>query len=219
MKKLIVFFIFCLVFQCSLEAYAKSLKQEIWNFDSDVTGMLPDNFSNQLTGSGNLPAWEVISDSSAPSQPNVLEQTSSQNSGNHFNLAVIENTDYRNLILEAKFKAVSGKEDQGGGLVWRYSDPNNYYIARINPLENNFRVYKVINGNRIQLQSAGVGVKTGEWHDIKIVDVGKKIQCFLDDKLYLQVSDNTFRKGKIGFWTKADSVTAFDDIKVDKVMR
>ncbi len=127
---------------------------------------------------------------------------------------MIENTDYGDLELEVKFKAVSGDEDQGGGPIWRYQDPDNYYVARANPLENNFRVYKVVNGNRKQLDSAHLKITPGEWHTIKIINNGDKILCCYDDRFYLEVKDNTFEKGKIGLWTKADSITYFDNLVV-----
>ena len=129
---------------------------------------------------------------------------------------MIEDTDYSNLELGVKFKAVSGREDQGGGPVWRYQDPDNYYIARANPLENNFRVYKVVNGRRKQLDSVKIKVTPGEWHTIRIINKGDRIQCYYDAKLFLEVSDNTFKKGKIGLWTKADAITYFDNLEVER---
>jgi hypothetical protein len=114
------------------------------------------------------------------------------------------------------FKANKGDKDQGGGIVWRYQDANNYYIARMNPLEDNFRVYKVVAGKRAkEFQNAEVKVKAGEWHTLKVRMVGDHIQCYLDGKKYLDVKDSTFaRAGKIGLWTKADAQTHFDDLKV-----
>ncbi|MGR3310754.1 MAG: ethylbenzene dehydrogenase-related protein [Candidatus Brocadiales bacterium] len=191
-------------------------KSRLWNFDKESVGKLPKGFSNQITGGGNPSRWEIIDDNTAPSPPYVLAQTSTETLGYHFNLVVIEDTDYSNLELGVKFKAVSGREDQGGGPVWRYQDPDNYYIARANPLENNFRVYKVVNGSRKQLDSVKIKVTSGEWHTIRIINKDDKIQCYYDAKLFLEVSDNTFKKGKIGLWTKADAVTYFDDLEVER---
>lgn len=198
--------------------YGWSDEIALWNFDKETVGKLPKGFSSQVTGKGNLGRWEITEDKTAPSQPYMLVQTSKENLGYHFNLSIIEETDYADLELEIKFKALTGEEDQGGGQIWRYKDPNNYYIARANPLENNFRVYKVVDGNRKQLASKDLKITAGEWHTIKIINVDDKIQCFYDERLYLEVSDNTFRIGKIGLWTKADAVTAFDDIKVKKIL-
>ena len=196
----------------------EDLRIEEWNFNKETVGKLPKGFSNQVTGRGNLGRWEIIEDKTAPGSPYVLAQTSSENFGYQFNLAVIEDADYSGLELEVKFKAISGEEDQGGGPIWRYQDPDNYYIARANPLENNFRVYKVVNGKRRQLASSNLKVTSREWHTIKIINKEGKIQCYYDKKLYLEVKDNTFKKGKIGLWTKADAVTSFDDIKVKEIL-
>ncbi len=195
-----------------------TIKPPLWSFDKGTIGKLPKGFSNRVTGRANLGRWEIIEDKTAPSPPYVLAQTSNENFGNHFKLAVIDDTDYGDLELEVKFKALSGVEDQGGGPIWRYQDPNNYYIARANPLENNFRVYKVVDGIRRQLHSRNLKVASGQWHTIKIINKNDKIHCYYDRKLYLEVSDNTFRKGKIGLWAKADAVTAFDNIKVKEIL-
>ncbi len=188
---------------------------EVWDFDNDKQGEIPAGFSNQVTGKGGPGKWEVIKEDTAPDKSNVIAQTSQEYFGYHFNMVVIEDELYDNLELTVKFKGVEGHEDQGGGPVWRYQDNNNYYIARANPLEDNFRVYKVVDGKRIQMDSARLKVTSGEWHTIKILTRKNKIQCFYDEQPYLEVTDDTFlKKGKIGLWTKADAVTYFDDIEV-----
>ena len=109
-----------------------------------------------------------------------------------------------------------GDTDQGGGIVWRYQDANNYYVARLNPLEDNFRVYKVTAGKRDkEFQSETVKVKAVEWHTLKVRMVGDHIECYLDGKKYLDVKDATLTKaGKVGLWTKADAQTRFDGFRV-----
>ncbi|MBI3990247.1 MAG: DUF1080 domain-containing protein [candidate division NC10 bacterium] len=184
-----------------------------WNFDQVPAGQLPSGFSSQKTGRGTLPKWEVLADPTATSKPNVLAQRSKENSGEHFNLAIVEDSDYRDLEVEVKFKAVGGEEDQGGGLIWRYQDPDNYYIARANPLEDNFRIYRVVKGWRKQLQSVSVKVMSGTWHTLRIVVKGDWMEGFYDGKKYLEIRDKTFSRGKIGLWTKADAVTSFDDLR------
>jgi len=186
-----------------------------FNFDKNPAGNLPEGWINQKTGKGGLGDWAVQADPTAPSKPNVLTQTSKENFGYHFNVAVAEETNFSDLEIELKFKALTGKEDQGGGPVWRYQDADNYYICRANPLESNFRVYKVVDGNRKQMQSANVEIPANVWHSIKIKNVGDHIQCWYDGKLYLDVKDNTFKSGKVGLWTKADAVTSFDDFTVE----
>lgn len=187
---------------------------KVWNFDNDKQGEIAEGFSNQLTGKGGQGKWEVIKDNTATSMPNVIAQTSQEYFGYHFGMAVNENETYDDFELIVKFKGVEGKEDQGGGPVWRYQDNNNYYVARANPLEDNFRVYKVVDGKRIQMDSVRLKVTGGEWHMIKILASKDRIQCFYDGQPYLEVKDGTFQKaGRIGLWTKADAVTYFDDLE------
>ncbi len=188
---------------------------KVWNFDNEKQGEIAGGFSNQLTGKGGPGKWEVIKDDTATSTPNVIAQTSQEYFGYHFGMAVNENEVYGDFELIVKFKGVTGKEDQGGGPVWRYQDNNNYYIARANPLEDNFRVYKVVDGKRIQMDSARLKVTSGEWHTIKILARKNRIQCFYDGQPYLDVTDDAFQKaGRVGLWTKADAVTYFDDLEV-----
>ena len=188
---------------------------KVWDFNNDKQGEIAGGFSNQLTGKGGPGKWEVITDDTATSTPNVIAQTSQEYFGYHFGMAVNDNEVYDDFELIVKFKGVTGEEDQGGGPVWRYQDNNNYYIARANPLEDNYRVYKVVNGKRIQMDSVRLKVTSGEWHTIKILARKSRIQCFYDGQLYLEVTDDTFlNKGKIGLWTKADAVTYFDDLEV-----
>jgi hypothetical protein len=234
MKKTIIFGIFILFFSLAFGCYgnleeeygerkeSKNTNEQIvykgkvnlWNFDNDEIDKIPNGFSNQITGKGGLGKWVVLKDDTAPSRPYILAQTSQEYLGYHFNMAINEKEIFDDLELIVKFKGVKGREDQGGGPVWCYKDADNYYIARANPLENNFRVYKVVNGNRIQMDSARLKVTSNEWHTIKIITKKGHIKCYYNGQPYLEVTDNTFQKGKIGLWTKADAVTYFDDLEV-----
>ncbi len=188
--------------------------QEI-TFEDSKGGTLPKGWSAAKTGEGPGSIWKVVEDDSSPHGKQVLAQTSSEGPNPLFNLCVLEEPQLVDVDLEVSFKAVSGKTDQGGGPVWRYQDAKNYYIARMNPLENNYRVYKVIDGKRTQLGTAAVEAPTGKWHKLRVVQRGEHIQCYLNDKLYLDVKDDTFKgKGRIGLWTKADAVTSFDGLRV-----
>lgn len=187
----------------------------VYNFDKDEEGALPRGWTSSKTGKGGLGKWVVVNDETAPSKHHVLAQISKENLGYHFSVTVIDNTNYSDLEIELKFKAVDGQEDQGGGPVWRYSNADNYYICRANPLESNFRVYKVVDGNRRQLQSADVDIPSNIWHTMEVEQVGDHIKCWLNDKLYLDVKDDTFKEGKVGLWTKADAVTYFDDLEIE----
>jgi len=186
-----------------------------WNFDQVPAGGLPDRWLARQNGPTTPPAaWKITRDADAPSPPNVLS-VETQNENRIFNLALVEGTSFQNLDLRVKIRANTGKLDQGGGLVWRAKDEHNYYVCRINPLEANYRVYKVVDGQRKQLGSANVPTETGQWYTVRAVMVGDHIQCYLDGRKLLDVRDETFpRAGMIGLWTKADASSSFDNLLV-----
>jgi hypothetical protein len=197
---------------------APNLRAETWNFENDKPGKLPPGWTADRTGKGPGSVWEVRKDATAPSQgKKVLAQVSPEGQKRFFNLCVCDKTKYGDLDFAIHFKAVAGKIDQGGGPVWRYRDHDNYYIARMNPLEHNFRVYKVVGGKRTQLATVDLKIPAGQWHEIRVLHVGDHIRCYLDSKLHLDVRDKTFAEpGKIGLWSKADAVTFFTDLTVQK---
>ncbi|NOX66307.1 MAG: DUF1080 domain-containing protein [Chlorobi bacterium] len=184
------------------------------NFENYIINETPAGWTNYLTGKGEMCKWEIRNDNGN----NVLAQISNETPEYRFNIIANDGLKYKDLEISVKFKGVEGRIDQGGGLVWRFRDANNYYVARANPLENNFRVYKVVNGNRKQLKSASMTINTGQWYIIKITMKGNNIQCYFDDKLKLETTDNTFREeGKTGLWTKSDAITYFDDFRVKNI--
>ena len=187
-----------------------------FTFDQDSTGVVPNGWSvRQTSPTKSLATWQVVADPTAPSKPNVLALANTENSDRTFNMAMAEGTSFTDLDLTLRVKAVSGDVDQGGGPIWRCRDENNYYVCRFNPLESNFRVYKVVNGERKQLDSAMVGTRTGRWHTIRVRMVGEMITCYLDGKDLLRAKDGTYRDaGTVGLWTKADAATWFDDLVV-----
>jgi len=188
-----------------------------FDFEAMPQGDLPDTWEAVVTGKGTLGSWKILRDKNESGLTNVLAQTSMENFGGHFDVVVAKQTSFRDITLSVKFKAIKGKEDQGGGPVWRYIDANNYYIARANPLENNYRFYKVVDGNRRQIATYSLPVTSGEWHTLKIEHVGTKIKCYYDGQLFLEAEDDTFMQhGKIGVWTKADSYCYFDDLIVEE---
>jgi len=196
-------------------------KTRTFPFGKDDVDKVPTGWKADKTGKGDGSVWKVVADAAAPSKSgHVLAQTAA-GPGSLFNLCVADNTSYKDMEISVAFKAVRGEKDQGGGIVWRYQDANNYYVARMNPLEDNFRVYKVVDGKRIQLATKDdVKVPAGEWHTIKIKQVGDKIECYLDDKKHLDAKDETIQKaGKIGLWTKADAQTSFDSLKVQDLSK
>jgi hypothetical protein len=190
-----------------------------WKFDTDPVAELPPGWLITETNPTTAPAvWHVATDPTAPSPNNVLALVESTNTDGTFNLAVYQNMRFRNLNLTVAVKANNGTEDQGGGPVWRYVDENNYYVCRFNPLEKNFRLYKVVNGQRTQLQSADVEAARGQWCRVRVTMVGSRIACYLNEKRWLEADDDTFAEpGLVGLWTKADAVTAFDDLAINEL--
>jgi 3-keto-disaccharide hydrolase len=200
-------------------------ESKTWNFDKDKPGALPPGWVSEHTGQGAKGSWQVMADPSAPSKPNVLAQTSAEATSYRFPLAIVEDSNSKDLEMSVRFKTISGKEDQGAGLVWRYRDANNYYIVRANALEDNVVLYKVQDGKRIHLKPKGAtgrgyGVKTkvpgNTWNQLSLKASGNVFEVTFNDQKLYEVEDNTFTgAGKVGLWTKADSVIHFDDFTVN----
>jgi hypothetical protein len=198
-------------------------KSFTYNFDKDPAGGLPAKFHSALTGSGAPGVWAITADTSAPSQPNVLAQTSADKTSYRFPLAIADEGSFRDLDLSVRFKTISGRVDQAAGLVWRLKDANNYYIVRANALEGNVVLYKVQSGKRTDLPVKGEGrtygkkasVPSGQWNELRVTAAGNLFEVYLNNQKLYEVEDNTFPEGgKVGLWTKADSVTHFDDLRV-----
>jgi len=154
--------------------------------------------------------WAVEEMAGAPSGKKVLVQKATKN---QFNVIVAPGGPYGDVDVSMKFKPVAGREDASGGIVFRFTD-GKYYVVRANALEDNFRLYSYDKGRR-QLATATVKVPAlGQWHTVRLVAVGDHMQAWLDGKLYLDHRDPRFKSGRVGLWTKADSVTAFDDLRV-----
>jgi Domain of Unknown Function (DUF1080) len=186
-----------------------------YNFDGENAGTMPAKFHGASTGKGAEGKWVVIADATAPSKPNVIAQTSADTTDYRFPLLIADEGSFKDLELSVKFKAVSGKVDRAGGLVFRLQDANNYYLVRANALEDNYTLYHVVAGNRREFAGASFKVTSGEWHELRVECIGNKIICYYDGAKKIEATDGTFKDaGKIGLWTKADSVTYFDDLKV-----
>lgn len=193
-------------------------KDRPFRLSKDDVGKVPSGWKADKTGKGEGSVWKVVADETAPSKTGLVLAQTAESPGNVFNLCVADEPSLKDVEVTVAFKAVKGQKDQGGGIVWRYQDADNYYIARMNPLEDNFRVYKVIAGKRIQLETKeDLKVPTGEWHNLKIKMVGDHIECFFDGKKYLDAKDDAIQKeGKVGLWTKADAQSHFDQFTVKK---
>ena len=180
---------------------------ETVSFDGDAPGALPKGWRQGVTGRGS-PRWAVEPDASAPSKPNVLKQSGS----GAFPWCVRPEAKLADGYVEVKFKPLSGREDQAGGVVWRWKDGNNYYVARANALENNVSLYYTENGRRNTLKYVDAPVPGNAWHTLRVEFSGKKIRVILDGRPYIELEDSHIAgAGAVGLWTKADSVTAFDD--------
>jgi hypothetical protein len=183
-------------------------------FSKDNLDKLPTGWKAGHTGTNGGGVWKVVADGTAPAKKGYVLAQTGKSPSSAFNLCVLDDGSYKDVEVTVEFKANKGDRDQGGGIVWRYIDADNYYVARFNPLEDNYRVYKVVSGKRIELQSKeDIKAPAGEWHKLTIRMVGDRIECLLDGKKHLDLKDDTYKKaGRIGLWTKADAQTSFDQI-------
>jgi hypothetical protein len=182
-----------------------------WDFQGDALQAPPSGFSFGRTGSGREGTWFVVQDPTAPSGDHVLAQLDPDDTDYRFPVAVAAGPTFKDLRLEVRCKPVSGKTDEACGLVFRFRDPDNYYVARANALEDNVNLYKVVNGKRRQIKGWNGKVSANAWHSLAIEARGNRLQVFWENKPIIDATDDTFKDaGKVGVWTKADSVTYFD---------
>jgi hypothetical protein len=186
------------------------------SFESNQIGAAPEGWTATLTGSG-TPKWTVESEETAPSKSKVLKQSGRAT----YPLLLKNDTNIKDGFIEIKFKAIGGSQDRAAGVVWRARDASNYYVVRANALEDNFVLYKTVDGVRSALDIVGrkggygvaVPVPANTWHSLRI---DFKAACFsasFNGKQLFEVEDSTFTDaGKVGLWTKADSVTLFDEV-------
>ncbi len=200
---------------------------EVIRFDGCAPGKLPPGWTVAMTHEGGAAQWQIIRDQTAPSAPYVLAQTSQDRTAGRFPIVVWEGASLRNGEVSVAFKAVAGVVDQAAGIVWRYQDQNNYYIVRANALENNVVLYKVENGVRLSIAPKGMpsrayGVKhqipKDRWNTLRIVFRDSLFIVYFNGERLFETEDRTFTKsGKTGLWTKADSVTYFDDFLIQEI--
>ncbi len=205
-------------------ALRSAASAETLDFERDRVGELPAGFAVAQTGPGEPPRWGVEEDPSAPSGRHVLVQRSADETRSRFPLLLYGGRSLADGAIQARFKALSGSIDQAAGIVWRYRDPQNYYVVRANALEGNVVLYKVERGKRSDLDPLGSGpfaygreapVRAGAWQELRVAVKGDLFRVSLDGVPLFDVRDATFAgAGKVGLWTKADSVTAFDDLAI-----
>jgi hypothetical protein len=180
------------------------------SFDNVAPGELPPGWTAGITGDGKAD-WAVVEDASAPSAGHhALKQSGAAK----FCWCVTTNVVLQHGWIETKFKPLTGKEDESGGLIWRWRDGNNYYVARANALEDNVTIYHTVDGVRKEYGRRDIKVASNQWHTLRVEFHGNHFKVIFDGKLALQWDDETFKDaGAVGVWTKADSVTLFDDFR------
>ena len=204
-----------IILAIALGGFTPSLFAETVGFDDAKPGKLPPNWTGTQTGEGQA-KWSVERDDSAPSKPCILKQSGQAT----YPICIKEDAQLKDGFVEVKFKPVSGEEDQTGGVIWRVKDKDNYYVCRPNALEDNVVLYKLVAGKRSALdivgRKGGYGIKekvvAAQWHTLRVEFQGNHFKVIFDGKRLFDVEDPTFTEaGKVGVWTKADSVTLFDD--------
>jgi hypothetical protein len=193
-------------------------------FDHDTPGKTPPGWTVAMTNQGAPPRWEVLRDPSARTQPFVFGQTSTDTRQDRFPLAILDAVSLRDGDISVRLKPVSGREEQAGGLVFRYRDPKNYYLVRANALGDDVELTKVENGRPIPIRPRGVRASTfgirhdiqpNTWHILKVSMRGNRFQVYVNHRRILQAEDSTFAgPGRVGLCTVGDSVTYFDDFRV-----
>ncbi len=192
-------------------ALAQRVESKVWGFEGDRVNGPPAGFSFGRTGDGRPGKWVVLVDITAPAGDHVLAQVDPDDTDYRFPVAVADAPVLGDLRLEVRCKQVSGKTDQACGLVFRYRDESNYYVTRANALEDNVRLYHVVKGRRRQIGSWSGKVAGGAWHALAVEARGARLKVIWEGNQIIDVTDDTFKEaGKVGLWTKADSVTYFD---------
>ena len=200
MKELPVIALFTLT--SASAAFAQTL-----NFDNLTIGTPPPGWTATKTGTGEA-KWTIERDDTAPSKPNVLKQSGQAT----YPVCIKDDTNLKDGFVEVKFKPIFGKEDQAGGVIWRAKDSNNYYIARANALEDNVAIYDTVKGRRTERKRTSTKVASNQWHTLRVDFQRNHFTVTFDGKKAIEWDDATLTEaGKIGVWTKADSVTLFDD--------
>jgi hypothetical protein len=181
-----------------------------WDFDKDDPGDKPKGFYFDETGRAPDGKWRVVEVEGGK----VLAQLDESRDGDRYALAVVEDSSIEHIKVSVRLKAVKGERDQAGGLMWRYRNSENYLVARLDISERNIRLYRFVRGNRIQFGvEEDLDVQLGKWYTLRVEHKGREIKVYLDDDVVIVERDRHFtRPGRIGLWTKSDSVVYFDDL-------
>lgn len=181
-----------------------------WDFDRDAPGEKPRGFYFDETGQAPDGKWRVLEDEGGK----VLAQLDESRDGDRYALAVVEDSSIKHVKVSVRIKAVKGDRDQAGGLMWRYRNSENYLVARLDISERNVRLYRFSRGHRVQFGvEENLDVELGKWYTLRVEHKGRKIKVYLDDDVLIVERDRHFtRPGRVGLWTKSDSVIYFDDL-------
>jgi len=187
-----------------------------WSFDKDDVGAKPAGFYFDETGKAPPGKWEIVDDEGN----RVLARLDRVPKRHHYALAVAKDPELKDVKVSVRLKAVEGKLDPAGGVMWRYRDSENYLCARLDVTERNVRLYRFVEGNRIKFGLAeNLDVKRGEWYTLRVEHAGKHVKVYLDDEALFIEHDWHFRRpGKTGVWAKSDSVIYFDDLHVKRLI-
>jgi hypothetical protein len=219
MGRLAIFFAAAALGVCTV-ARAQGAGAQSWDFQSDALNAAPAGFSFGRTGHGREGKWVVVRDTTAPSGDHVLAQLDADVTDYRFPVAVADAPAMKDLRLEVRCKPVSGKTDEACGLVFRFRDPDNYYVARANVLEDNVNLYHVVKGRRRQIKGWSGKVAANAWHMLAIEARGNRLKVFWEGKPIIEAEDDAFTDaGRVGVWTKADSVTYFDALSATPLGR
>jgi len=187
------------------------------SFAKETVGSIPSGWQIAETNGKGTPAkWEIVEDPSAPEGPKVIAITANENKGGTFNLLIAKKDNMKDVFVSVTLKATEGKQDQGGGPIWRCKDANNYYIARWNPLETNLRLYYVKDGKRVQIATVEkIQADPKAWHRISVRQVGPSIMVWFDGKKKIETKEATLTDaGMVGLWVKADGRSEFTKFRV-----
>ncbi len=207
--------VFLLAVAVSVSALATAAGPLKRDFESDAVGSPPAGFEFGRTGGGAEGKWVVRVEKGGTTN-HVLVQESADKTDYRFPVAVLKEGAYKDVTLSVRARPLSGEVDQAFGFVWRYKDVNNYYVTRCNADEDNCTIYHTVNGRRRAFLNQSVKVPTNTWHTMKLEATGDHFAVWCDGKRVLDAKDETFKDaGKVGLWTKADSVTEFDDFTVE----
>ena len=213
--QLVILLFFAVAIAVPVVGFSLDNAARVWTFDDDLPDSLPSEFQVGTLYDGR-PAgeWKILQTEMTHNGPHVLGQLMGKGAEHAYKVVLIQGTTATDLDVRVSLLPISGKADMGGGLIWRATDDRNYYLTRANPLEQNIRVYRVVNGIRHLLHSFDQTIVIKQWHALQVINRGCRIQVFYDEKQVFDLCDKTFSTGEIGLWTKSDAVTYFDNLRL-----